>query len=521
MNPASSEYDKQDREIIKALEDLGSFKSAYPPELLAARRAVFLARVDELTAIDEELSSEDQEIVQLLGQLKSEYMEYPPDLLAARRSAFLRQTERAGWTSGWHRLRISVQRLFSSQRTIPTSPQAGLLRISLVVGSLIAAVLLGSLFLGKPQSELQPSPSPAIAESTHLVPTNGQGEILICKPGGQTPSCRSAGFDASQDLANRDNGMARPAISKDARPSQEGLHKAEHVNDGHHGASWVSDSEDSWIKIDLGQVQTINMVSLQQGSLGSSSDHNPGQFVIEVALSDEYADGDSSHDYAEYSQVFHSEQAGFSGTVSHAESIQTWFSPVKARFVKLTFEKTGVAIEEVGDFLLDPPAVPEQPTKTTPVDAPESTPTLVHTATQSSVDTATPEPSVTWVPTDTAVLPQTATPAALPTITLPPVATATPIPVEPSPTAALPTAIPVTIQASPPSTETIVVTGSNQTLTFTCNGDAAEIRGHANTVTLLGSCSNINVKGNGNRVFWEFGSPVITIQGQDNIVGQL
>jgi hypothetical protein len=519
MNPTPSpENDKKDREIIKLLEDLGSFKSTYPPELLAARRAAFLARVDELAVIDEELSSEDQEIVRLLGQLKSEYMEYPPDLLAARRSAFLHQTERAGGTSGWDKLRISFQRLFSPQRTIPTFPPTGFLRISLVVGSLIAAVLIRSLFLRGTQAAVQPSPPPVATEPTSLPPTIGQGDILICKPG---DPCPSAEFDAGRDLADPVNGVARPAVSKDARASQNGSYQAAHVNDGREGASWVSNSEDSWIKIDLGQVRTINMVSLQKGSQGSPDDHNPGQFVIEVALSDEYADGDSSRDLTEYTQVFQSEQAGFSGTVSHGERIQTWFPAVKARFVKITFEKTEVAIEEVGVFMIEPPEVAKQSTRTPWVDEPESTLTPVHTATPSALDTATHQPSVTWLPTDTAVLPETATPTALPTITLPPVETATPLPTAVLPTAVNPTPIPATIPPSPASPGTILITGSNQTLTFTCNGDAAEIRGHANTVTLLGSCSSITVKGNGNRVFWESGSPMITIQGQDNIVSQL
>jgi hypothetical protein len=81
--------------------------------------------------------------------------------------------------------------------------------------------------------------------------------------------------------------------------------------------------------------------------------------------------------------------------------------------------------------------------------------------------------------------------------------------------------VPPTVQPSPTSTGTIVVTGSDQTLTFTCTGNAAEIRGHANTVTLLGSCSSITVTGNGNRVFWQSGLPVITNNGSDNIISQL
>jgi hypothetical protein len=88
------------------------------------------------------------------------------------------------------------------------------------------------------------------------------------------------------------------------------------------------------------------------------------------------------------------------------------------------------------------------------------------------------------------------------------------------PTVVPPTVIPPTVQPPPASTDPIIVTESDQTLTFTCNGNAAEVRGHANTVTLLGSCSTITVTGNGNHVFWQYGSPVITNKGQENLISQ-
>ncbi len=315
MKPsASSEHDEQDREIIKLLQDLGAFKAIYPSELLTARREAFLAQVEGLSTADsgEELSAEDQEFVKLLGGLRSVQAEYPPDLLAARRSALLRQLERAGTRSVWDRLRGSIQRIFPSKRTFPTSPPAGFRRISLVIASLLAAVFLGSLFFPRLEQSFQPSPLQAAGEPTQLPTSAGEVTIAICKPDDQTPSCPPGELDPSQDLANAGNGLARPAVSNDAQ------HKAAYVNDGRGGESWVSNSADSWIKIDLGKVTTINTVSLQKGSLGPSDENDPGQFVIAVALSDVYADGDSSHDYVEYAQVFHSAQAGFSGRVSHS-----------------------------------------------------------------------------------------------------------------------------------------------------------------------------------------------------------
>lgn len=524
MKP-SSEYDERDREVIQLLKDLGDFKSRYPSELLAARRAAFLAQVERLSPEDpgEEWSAEDQEIIHLLGNLKSAQVEYPPRLLAARRAALLDQMERTGRTSVLDKFRVYLQRLSPSGTIIPT-----VMRISLVVTSLILAVLMGALFLPRTQQSLLPSSSEATASPTVPLPTgSGETAIFVCKPNDQTPSCPSGDLDPGQDLADAGNGAARPAISNEARSSQGGVHTAAYVNDGQSGASWVSNSTDSWIKIDLGKVATINTVSLQQGSAGASNEDSLGQFVIAVALSDVYADGDSSNDYGEYAQVFRSEQTGFDGRVSEAETIKTQFAPVKARFVKITFEQAGAAIEEVGVFMVQPPALSEQQPTDSPSEEPAGTTvTATHTNTAFPVDTAVSFPTDSPLPTSTVASIPTDTPTRLPTFAPPPVATATPVPTDPLPTPVPPTAIPPTpipptVQTPPASSDPVVVTGSNQTLTFTCNGNAAEIRGHGNTITLLGSCSSITVTGNGNFVFWESGSPVITNNGSDNIVRQL
>jgi hypothetical protein len=352
----------------------------------------------------------------------------------------------------------------------------------------------------------------------------------------------------SQDLSYPGNGSARPAVSKDARSGPDGAHQAAYANDGRGGASWVSDSPHSWIKIDLGTATTINTVSLQKGSAGSPGENDPGQFEISVALSDLYADGDHSNDYVEYAQVFGSEQTGFSGAVSHMEVIRIRFPPIQARFVKITFEKAGAAIEEVGVFMVQPPEFAEQMTKTPQVETPgitlthtgTNTPSLLETAT--SVSTGTRLPTGTAVPRSTNTFSPTAsnTPTLRPTNTLPPTRTATPVPTDPlpsnspvpssttAPTATLsptipPTEVPPSAQPSPSpeSSDPIIVTGDDQTLTFTCNGNAAEIHGNQNTVTLLGSCSSITVTGDSNHVYWQYGSPVITNRGKDNIIEQL
>jgi hypothetical protein len=118
--------------------------------------------------------------------------------------------------------------------------------------------------------------------------------------------------------------------------------------------------------------------------------------------------------------------------------------------------------------------------------------------------TATATPSQTFTPSPTATLATDITP------------TLTPVPTEVPPTA--PPQLPT--QAPPPaSSGTILITDNDQTLTFTCNGNAVEVRGNANTITLLGSCSSITVKGNANVIYYS-GSPVITDTGNENRIIQ-
>lgn len=92
--------------------------------------------------------------------------------------------------------------------------------------------------------------------------------------------------------------------------------------------------------------------------------------------------------------------------------------------------------------------------------------------------------------------------------------------VTPSLAAFTPTVIAPTVEPPPASTGTILITDNDQTLTFTCSGNAVEVRGNANVITLLGSCSSITVRGNANQVYWQSGSPVITNTGNENIISQ-
>jgi hypothetical protein len=111
--------------------------------------------------------------------------------------------------------------------------------------------------------------------------------------------------------------------------------------------------------------------------------------------------------------------------------------------------------------------------------------------------------------------------------TTPDVFTSTPLQTATVESIASPTVLPptvtapaATVQPPPASSGTILITDNDQTLTFTCNGNAVEVRGNANVIILLGSCSSITVRGNANQIYWQSGAPVITNTGNENIITQ-
>jgi hypothetical protein len=257
----------------------------------------------------------------------------------------------------------------------------------------------------------QPVSSPAATYTAGII-------TIVCKPGDESPMCPPEELEYTQDLAAQGNGGAKPAVAKDAVASGNAVHKASNVNDGSDDGGWVSNSAYSWIKIDLGQVATINTVTLDKASLGSYADGKLGQFVIAVALRDVYADGNSSNDYTEYTQVYDSEQTNFNGVVSESETIRAMFRPVRARYVKITFEAAGTAINEVKVFMAQPFGFVESPTRKPKDDSSEpiistrlpinNTPLPVDTAIPAPTNTAIPLPTRTPLPTDP---PPTRTPA--------------------------------------------------------------------------------------------------------------
>jgi hypothetical protein len=178
----------------------------------------------------------------------------------------------------------------------------------------------------------------------------------ICKEGYPPPQCTAVPYDTRQNLAFQGNGFARPAVAFDNLPDWAGyatLHQPEFANDGSYGngASWISDSANSWIKIDLGRTVFVERVTLGRDRAGAIDDRDPGQFRIAVALADDiYENGNDGNDADEYTQVFDSAACGFSGVIHGAETLQARFTPRLARFVKLTVANKGADLDEVEVF---------------------------------------------------------------------------------------------------------------------------------------------------------------------------
>lgn len=434
-------------QFIQRLESLKSVKTEYPADLLAARRSAFLAQVEEKAAAREEQYSEDEEIIKVLGRLRAVETAYPPKLLAARRAAFKRQIALGGRVSLLDALRYSIRDLLRYKVRMPAMPTMNSMRSSLVIAILMIAAFVGSLLKSReplynpaPTQEQIAQPGPVLATgTTEVKPT-------ICKPGYVPPLCLAKGFDKSRDLTYQGNGSARPAVAKDTLPGYSGVHKASYVNDGLYGpgASWVSNSAYSWIKIDLGKATTINTVTFGRDRLGSFNDRDPGQFVIAVALEDNiYADGNSTSDYVEYTQVYDSKELGFSGIVSGPETVRAHFGPIMARYVKIIFANAGAAVDEVEVFMAQPAILAENPTRK-PKDDQRDVPATPLPDISLPVNTAIPVSTDTLVPPDTATLRPTNTPTDAPTNT--------PIP-EPSDTPQ-PTDTPVPPTEPPPPSDT-------------------------------------------------------------------
>lgn len=433
MRPPSS---SQNRKLLRILKDMEADKAPYPKELLSSRRAAFMEQLDQMTPVEEEpqLSPSDQRVIGLLNNLKSIPLDYPPNLASARRAAFVRQIAWLNWVSLWTSMWAAIQKRLPIRAGSFSRASRLVIPVSLVIASFVFATYVGALFYENHDPFVNFfRGQQGTVKSGRIITADAREERIICKSGYEPPLCLAGEFDREKDLSFQGNGKARPAVAKDTLPT--GVHRAAYLNDGLYGpgASWISNSRNSWIKIDLGKVTHINTIKLGRDRVAGLNEGDPGQFVIAVALSDNvYANGNSSKDNVEYKPVYDSKQEGFAGKISGAETITAQFSAVPARFIKITFQNKGTAIDEVEAYMMKPPdsgiGTGDTPDDKNPQDTPTvaSTPVPTDTSTPVPVDTDTPLPTFTPSPTNTDTPVPTDTPTPTNTATLAPTSTSTP-----------------------------------------------------------------------------------------------
>ena len=199
------------------------------------------------------------------------------------------------------------------------------------------------------------------ATSITIVPSSPFIGPTITKPTYTSPQGDARPFDTSQNLAFQGGISAQAAVSSSTIPGFPDIHLPEFVNDGFYGngSSWIGSGENNWLKIDLGQITSIDRIMFGRDRLGDYDGRDPGQCTIAVATAENfYVNGDATNDSFEYTEIVDSASLGFSGLINGSDTIQVSFDAVLTQYVKLTFANSGVAIDEVEIF----GAVPEPAT---------------------------------------------------------------------------------------------------------------------------------------------------------------
>ncbi len=144
-------------------------------------------------------------------------------------------------------------------------------------------------------------------------------------------------YDTTGNLA-----FGTTPVVKDVLSSHNPFHDQSGITDGFYGngSSWIGNSANSWLEINLGLVATIDQVIFGRDRLGFYSDRQAGRFKLEVALAD---------------HVFTEVVALTAVNYSNSQSVKTDFTAgipelVTAQYLRLTFENNGTAIDEVEVF---------------------------------------------------------------------------------------------------------------------------------------------------------------------------
>lgn len=220
--------------------------------------------------------------------------------------------------------------------------------------ALLCTLLCATLGLGS-----APASALTLSVGAAASPLTGSPQ---CQAGFGSPQCLYQSYDTSGNVAFA-GGPAAPAVASSTIVGPNAIHDPSFINDGQYGngRSWIGQTPNSWLKIDLGGIQLVDRITFGRDRLGGFDDRDPGQFLIDVAVFDAvYANGDDSNDAFEYTNVVDSAALGFSGFISGPETVVIDFdTPISARYIKMTIANAtpfAAAIDEVQIFPVPEPS---------------------------------------------------------------------------------------------------------------------------------------------------------------------
>jgi PEP-CTERM motif len=197
----------------------------------------------------------------------------------------------------------------------------------------------------------------SFASSLTGLPENETGSPGSCSLGN---SCLKQTYDTTGNLAYVGS-TGTAAVASSVLASHDPFHDETGINDGSYGngSSWIGNTPNSWLKIDLGVAAIIDQILFGRYRMGTCcNDRQAGSFSIAAALTDNvFSNGDTTNDDLEYSTIVPTNSVSYpSGQTVKVDFTTGTPEIITARYLKLTFANSGTAIDEVEVFGTTVPA---------------------------------------------------------------------------------------------------------------------------------------------------------------------